>query len=89
METEKLIMNALRPNFSEVCDNKMFQHWLDYEIEIDEIQYHTIDKESLVEYLNKRMAKIRAGSSQQDACVDVASTLQETLPSYQGVFKYV
>lgn len=89
METEKAIMNALRPNFSEVCDNKMFQHWLDYEIEIDEIQYHTIDKESLVEYINKRMLIVRAGSSEKDACVDIASTLQETLPSYQGVFQYV
>lgn len=89
MNEEKAIMDALRPSFAEVCDNKMFTHWVNYEIEIDEIQYHTIDKESLVEYLNKRMAKVRAGSAEQDACVDVASTLEETLPTYQGEFQYV
>lgn len=89
MNTEKAIMDALRPNFAEVCDNKMFNHWVDYEIELDEIQYHTIDKESLVEYLNNRMLKARAGSAEKDACVDVASTLEETLTTYQGEFQYV
>lgn len=89
MEIEKGIINSLRPSFSEVCDNKMFNHWVDYEIELDEIEYHNIDKESLIDYLNKRMSNVRAGSAEQDACVDVSSTLEETLTTYQGEFQYV
>lgn len=88
MDLEIAIINSLRPNFKEVCDNKMFQHWVDYEMELDEIDYHLRGGE-LVSYVNKRLLKLRSGSSEHDAVVDVASTLEESQSSvYKGVFKY-
>lgn len=89
MINEKAILDALRPNMGEICDNKAYQYWVDYELELDEIQYRMIDKEEIVEYLNIRMVTARAGSAEKDAVVDVASNLEETLTIYRGEFKYV
>lgn len=81
------IIESLYPDFTEYADNKLFMHWMEYACELDTIRvYHYND--DLVEHLNTRLLKLRAGSAEHDACVDVASTLEEALPQFKGVFKY-
>ena len=90
MSAVEKIINSLRPNFKEVCDNGKFQYWVDYEIELDEIQFTFSmgDDKELIQYLNARIAKLFVWAAEHDACVDVASTLEENLPDYKGKFKY-
>ena len=80
------IIESLYPDFTEYADNTLFYHWMEYACELDSIMHHYND--DLVEHLNARLLKLRAGSPEHDACVDVASTLEESLPQFKGVFKY-
>lgn len=85
------IIESLYPDFSEYEDNAQFFHWLDYACELDFILASAYDRtnESLIAYLNKRMLELRSSSAQHDACVDVASTLEESVSThFKGKFKY-
>lgn len=83
------IIRSLEPDFSEYTDNGNFFYWMDYATELDDIENEVhINDDLVVEYLNKRF-KINAPRPAYDACVDVASTLEEALPEqFKGVFKY-
>jgi hypothetical protein len=85
------IIESLYPDFSEYANNADFYHWMNYACELDVIIASAYDNtnEAITEYLNKRMLQVRSSSAEHDACVDVASTLEETLPeTFVGVFKY-
>lgn len=86
------IIESLYPDFTEYADNKLFHHWMEYACELDEIMnvvYRMDDGNSLVAHLNQRMLQLRSTSAEYNACVDVASTFEEALPTlYKGVFKY-
>lgn len=89
MVTDKVldIIESLYPDFREYEDNSSFYFWMDYACELDLIRVAAYN-DAVTDYLNNNIAKLRAGSAQHDACVDVASTLQESVPAYQGVFIY-
>lgn len=90
--TDKILdlVEALYPDFKEYAVNEDFHSWMEYACELDEIRYriHGGTTEEVVAYLNARMAKLRAASAEHNACVDVASNLEETFPQFKGVFKY-
>lgn len=86
LDTQTVIIESLYPDFSEYADNTVFHYWMDYACELDTIMHHYND--DLVKHLNERLLKLRPSSAEHDACVDVASTLEESLPQFKGVFKY-
>lgn len=87
LDAQYAIIESLYPTFDEYADNSMFHHWMEYACELDMILYHYND--DLINHINTRLLKLRAGSPEHDACVDVASTLEETIPNqFKGVFKY-
>lgn len=86
------IIDSLYPDFTEYAVNANFNHWMEYACELDTISvavWTDTGDGSLIDYLNKRLLQLRSSSAEHDACVDVASTLEETLqPQFKGVFKY-
>lgn len=87
IETVYEIIASLQPDFKEFADNTQYHYWMDYACELDVLQI--IPEDGLVTHLNERMDKLLSSSPEHHACVDVASTLEEALPStYKGVFKY-
>lgn len=87
-DTTLAIVEALYPDFNDYADNARFDYWMDYACELD-ILMSAAYTETIVDYLNSRLLKLRASSPEHDACVDVASNLEESQPTiYKGVFKY-
>lgn len=87
LEAQSEIIDSLYPTFDEYADNSKFHYWMEYACELDMVMHHY--NEDLIEHINTRLLKLRAGSAEHDACVDVASTLEETIPKqFKGVFKY-
>lgn len=85
--TEIAIIESLQPDFNEFADNTQYHYWMDYACELDVLQ--VVAETNLVGHLNERMTKLSSSRAEHQACVDVASTLEEALPStYKGVFKY-
>lgn len=93
-DTTLSIIESLYPDFNEYANNERFFHWMDYACELDVLLATAYAEESdfgigLVEMLNSKIKGLRAGSAEHDACVDVASTLEESLPThFKGKFKY-
>lgn len=86
------IVASLYPDFTEYADNSKFFYLMDYACQLDVIQ-ETVDrfpdKDVLKEMLNTKISTLRSGSAEHDACVDVASNLEEAMPDqFKGVFKY-
>jgi hypothetical protein len=83
------IINSLQPDFKEYADNGNFFYWMDYATELDDIENDVhINDDLFVIYLNKHF-KTGAPGPKYDACVDVASNLEEAMPDqFKGVFKY-
>lgn len=86
-ETVYEIIASLQPDFKEFADNTQYHYWMDYACELDVLE--VVAGDNLVGHLNERMAKLASSRAEHQACVDVASTLEEALPEkYKGVFKY-
>ena len=84
------IIESLYPDFKEYADNEKFHYWMEYACELDELRFLTgeVDKD-YIDYLNKRMSMLSSNKPEHQACTDVASTLEEAIPSkFKGVFKY-
>lgn len=85
-------IESLYPRFDEYADNGNFHRWMDYACELDNIMHNAWSSEpdALVAYINKRLSEVRSGSSEHDACIDVASNLEEStrLTGFKGVFLY-
>lgn len=83
------IIQSLMPDMADYADNSQFLHWMDYACELDEIALVNYRGDDLIGYLNKRMRDYTSNTPIHHACVDVASTLESSIPStFKGVFKY-
>lgn len=83
------VVESLYPDFSDYADNSQFNYWMDYACELDDIMARVWgDTVGIIHYINHQMLNKNAGSASHDACVDVASNLEESVPEYKGVFVY-
>jgi hypothetical protein len=84
------IIESLYPDFKEYADNAQFHYWMEYACELDEVvNVVYIEDDKLIAYLNKRMSMLSSSKPEHHACTDVASTLEESIPSkFKGVFTY-
>jgi len=84
------IIESLYPDFKEYADNEQFHYWMEYACELDELMFLAgeVDKD-YIDYLNKRIFMLSSNKPEHQACTDVASTLEEAIPSkFKGVFVY-
>lgn len=89
MDKQLDIIEGLYPDFREYADNAQFFYWMDYACELDVIRNVVYDDDKdVVAYLNERMLKLSNVGAEHHAATDVASTLEESLPQFKGVFKY-
>jgi len=73
----------------EYSDNSKFYHWMDYACELDDLLNQSVEGFNMGSYINTRLAKLVKDTPQHNALTDVASTLEETLPTeYKGLFVY-
>jgi hypothetical protein len=81
------VIESLYPTPEEYSDNGRFFYWMDYACELDMLLYRPED--GVNSYMLERLQKLKKDTAEHDALTDVASTLEEVLPSvYKGVFVY-
>lgn len=83
------VIEKLQPDFTDYTDDKLFHHWCDYACALDEIQMvYYKDEKDLPAFLNGKMKALSSNTPMHEACVDVATTIENLLPKYKGVFVY-
>ncbi|MNC20729.1 hypothetical protein D3C75_686920 [compost metagenome] len=89
IDTVLSVIESLYPTSDEYSDNAKFYHWLDYACELDYLLNQSVEDFDMGSYINTRLAQLVKDTPQHNALTDVASNLEEALPTeYKGVFKY-
>ena len=83
------VVESLYPTPDEYGDNGKFFYWMDYACELDDVMSRIHGGDDWNSYVNQQLKKFVKDTAKYDAYVDVASSLEEVIPSkFKGVFVY-
>lgn len=83
------IIQAMQPTFDEYADNSQFYWNMDYACELDIlVLLNHKDEKQLVDRLNKNIRELASTRPEHQACLDVATTIENLIPEFKGRFKY-
>ncbi len=84
-----IIIESMQPRFDEMLDNSQFNWNVDYACELDDLSLlNYIGEDKLVDRLNKKIRELAVTRAEHQACLDVATTIENLIPEFKGRFKY-
>lgn len=85
------VLMALQPNNREWLSNADYSKWMSYAETLDEIGYvlDNGDTDAIISHINHILGTKLSSNPEHEACTDVATTLENLMPSvYAGKFNY-